>query len=153
MENLERLLASHKFFAGLEPRHLDIVVGCASNVHYNPGEYIFREGSDADKLYLVRAGQVALEVYSPAGGAAKILTLGEGDIVGWSWLVQPYRWHFDARAVDSVRATAMDATCLRAKCEADHELGYQILRRIVGVMETRMSAMIMQMLDVYGKPR
>jgi len=152
-ENLERLLSEHEFFAGLDPKYLDTLVGCASNVHYNTGEYIIREGTDADKFFVIRHGSVVIEIYSAAGGPVSIMTLGPGDVMGWSWLVEPYKWHFDARAAEGVRATVLDATCLRGKCESDHELGYQLLKRIVGVMENRLSATIIQMLDIYGKHR
>ncbi len=79
-----------------------------------------------------------------------ISTLGEGAVVGWSWLFPPHRWSFDARALEQVRAVAFDGGCLRGKCDADHELGYELMRRFAAVMLERLQATRLQLLDVYG---
>ena len=79
--------------------------------------------------------------------------LGEGDIVGLTWLLPPYRWGYDARATELVRAIALDAKCLRDKCEVDHDLGYALLKRFLPVLVQRLQAMRLQLLDVYGSPR
>ena len=63
------------------------------------GQLLFREGDPADTFYLVRHGSVALETFVPARGPVMIETLEAGEVVGWSWLFPPYRWHFDARAL------------------------------------------------------
>jgi hypothetical protein len=44
----------------------------------------------------------------------------------------------------------MDAACLRGKVEGDHELGYQLLRRFLPVIEERLEAMRLKLLDIYG---
>jgi hypothetical protein len=77
--------------------------------------------------------------------------LGEGEILGVSWLVPPYRWDFDARAVGLVRAVAFDAACLRGKCEADHDLGYELMKRFVPELVRRMQAARLQSLNLYGQ--
>ena len=73
-----------------------------------------------------------------------------GEILGWSWLVPPYRWHFDARAVELTRAIALDGKCLREKCEEDHDLGYEVMRRFVVIIAQRLEETRLQLLDVYG---
>jgi hypothetical protein len=93
---------------------------------------------------------VQLEIFAPGRGAVTIQTVDEGDVVGWSWLFPPFRWHFDARALDSVRAVAFDGACLRDKCDDDHSLGYELLRRFSPVMLARLQATRLQLLDVYG---
>ena len=80
------------------------------------------------------------------------LTLGDGEIVGLSWLAPPYRWTFDARAMARTHAIGIDARCLRAKCESDHHLGYQLMKRFLSVLVARLHATRLQTLDVYRKP-
>ena len=150
METLEPILARHPFFAGLEPRHLALLVGCASNVRFAAGEFLFRAGEAADRFFLVREGHVAIEIVPPGAPPHTVQTVGTGDVLGWSWLVPPYQWRFDARAVEDTRALALDGRCLRGKCEADHDLGYELLRRVAQVMEERLQATRLQLLDVYG---
>jgi len=153
METLERILSEHPFFKGLEESYLQLLVGCASNVRFDAGEVIFREGEEANKFYLIRQGKVAVEMFAPSRGPIILQTLGEGEVLGWSWLVAPYRWRFDGRAVELTRAIALDGECLRGKCEEDHDLGYELMKRVSLVMEKLVQATRMQLADVYGGSR
>ena len=150
MQTLEPVLAEHPFFQGLAPEYLRVLVGCASNVRFEAGQQIFREGEEANEFYLIRHGKVALEVYVPGRGSITIQTLGVGEILGWSWLVAPFQWRFDARAVELTRAIALDGKCLRTKCEDDPRLGFALLKRFAHVMTERLQATRLQLLDVYG---
>jgi CRP-like cAMP-binding protein len=153
METLERILAEHPFFKGLEEPYLQLLVGCASNVRFNAGEVVFREGEQANQFYLIRQGKVAVEMFAPSRGPIILQTLGEGEVLGWSWLVAPYKWRFDGRAVELTRAIALDGECLRGKCEEDHNLGYELMKRVSHVMEKLVEATRLQLLDVYGGSR
>lgn len=153
METLERILAEHPFFEGLDKRWLQLLAECASNVRFNAGEVIFREGEEANQFYLIRHGKVAVETFAPNRGRIIIQTLGEGEVLGWSWLIDPYRWRFEARAVELTRAIALDGGCIRGKCEEDHNFGYELMRRIAHVIEQRLQATRLQLLDVYDDVR
>ena len=151
MEGLEQILAKHPFFAEFSDRHRQIVSGCARNHRFDPGQYLFHEGGEANEFFLIRHGRVALEIVAPGRAPIVFETLGAGEIVGASWLVPPYRWMFDARAVELTRAIGIDAACLRGKCEADHDLGYEMMKRFLPVLVKRLHATRLQILDVYGK--
>jgi CRP/FNR family transcriptional regulator, cyclic AMP receptor protein len=150
METLERLLAESPFFAGLDPEHARVLVGCAAHVRFEPGEFLCREGEPADNFYLIRHGRVTLELFVPQRGPVRLQTLDPGEVVGWSWLVEPYTWHFDARALEAVVAVSLDGTCLRNKCDADPRLGYELLKRFAHVMEQRLYNARLGLLDLYG---
>jgi hypothetical protein len=94
-----------------------------------------------------------VETFAPGRGPIIIQTLGEGEVLGWSWLIAPYRWRFDGRAVELTRAIALDGECLRGKCEEDHNFGYKLMKRFAHVMEQRLQATRLQLLDVYGSVR
>jgi CRP/FNR family transcriptional regulator, cyclic AMP receptor protein len=150
MEGLDRILKEHPFFAGLKEEFATLVCGCAKNVRFEAGQYLFHEGDPADQFYLLRHGRVALQVTEPGRGAVTFQTIGPGEIVGVSWLIPPYRWTCDAKALELIRAIAMDGSCLRQKCEADHDLGYEMMKRFMPVLIERLQATRMQILDVYG---
>lgn len=150
MDTLEKTLGEHPFFNGLEPQYLQLAVGCASNVRFDAGEFIFREAEEANQFYLIRHGKVALEVFAPNRGSLVIQTLDEGEILGWSWLIPPYQWRFDAKALELTRAIALDGKCLRAKCEGDHDLGFELLKRFAAILGQRLDATRFQLLDLYG---
>jgi CRP-like cAMP-binding protein len=151
IQTFERVLAEHPFFRDLAEPHLDTVVGCVANVVFEPGEFVFREGEAADRFYVVREGRVAVEVFVPNKGPVTIETIEGGEVLGWSWLFEPYRARFDARALTAVRALSLDGACLRAKCEKDPALGYALLTRFTHVVVSRLEATRMQLLDLYGR--
>jgi CRP/FNR family transcriptional regulator, cyclic AMP receptor protein len=152
VEGLDHIVREHPFFAGLDEEFGKLISGCAKNVRFDAGQFLFREGQPADQFYLLRYGSVALQVATPERGTVTFQTLREGEIVGVSWLIPPYRWSYDAKAVTLVRGIAMDAACLRQKCDADHDLGYEMMMRFVPVLIERLQATRLQVLDVYGVP-
>jgi CRP/FNR family cyclic AMP-dependent transcriptional regulator len=132
-------LANHPFLTGLSEHHLGTLAGCAMASHFKAGEQIFREGDPANRFYLIKSGQVALETRSERG-IAPVQTIGAGDVLGWSWLFPPYYWHFDARAIEPTEAVFLYGTRLREFCEEDHDLGYELMKRTANVVITRLMA-------------
>jgi CRP/FNR family cyclic AMP-dependent transcriptional regulator len=150
MEDLKHILVEHPFFKGLNEEYFALIVGCASNMRIDAGKMIHREGEEANHFYLIRSGKVTLQMMTPNKGPIIIETLDEGDILGWSWLVPPYTWHFDAKALELTRMIALDGKCLRNKCENDHHLGYELLKRFADIMMKRLESTRLQLLDIYG---
>lgn len=152
MQTLEPILAEQKFFSGLTSPDLELLARCASNVRFDADQMLLKEGEEANDFYLIRDGKVALELFLPDRGPVVLQTLGAGDVLGWSWLIPPYRWRFDARATERTRCLALDGKCLRTKCEENPRLGYELLQRVARVFADRLIATRLQLLDVYGKP-
>jgi len=150
VRTIDELIATAPVFAGLDPEQLRVIAGCGRNEHVVAGAFLLREGDAADRFFLIRRGSVALEVHAPGRGQLTIETLHAGDAVGWSWLFAPYRWQLDARALEPCELIGFDGVCLRGKCEADHELGYELMRRFAANLVDRLQATRMQLLDVYG---
>jgi CRP/FNR family cyclic AMP-dependent transcriptional regulator len=150
VKDLRDLLGEHAFFQGFDRPALELMAGCAANEHFEAGALVAREGDAADKFYIIRHGQVSIEIPVPARGRLIVQTLHEGDVFDWSWIVPPYRWAFDARADTLVRMVSLDARCLRQKMDSNHELGYHLFERFVHVMASRIKAARLQLLDLYG---
>lgn len=148
MESLEPILRQHSFFKDVPAKYIDFIVGCTSHVVFKAGEVVLSEGQPADKFYLIRSGKVAIYIGKPS--EIIIQTIREGDILGWSWLIPPHLYRFSAKAVENTRALALDGKCLREKCESNPDLGYQFLKRLVGVLTERLEATRLQLLDIYG---
>ena len=153
MRTLKTVLAETPFLEGLDDERLALLVGCAGNVHFGAGETIFRQGDRADAFFVLRHGSVALETFVPTRGPVVIETIEGGEVLGWSWLFAPYRWHFDARALTGVRATGFDGACLREKCDQDPALGYELMGRFAQVLIERLQWTRLRLLDVYGDDR
>ena len=150
LQTLEPIIRQQPFFRGMEDRHIELITGCAKNVRFGEEQLIFREGDSADHFYLVREGLVSVQCLIPHRGLTTVQTVGEGDVLGWSWLFPPHRWHFDARTQNPTHALEFDGKCLRTKCEEDHDLGYELFRRFIRIVGERLEATRMQLLDMYG---
>jgi CRP/FNR family transcriptional regulator, cyclic AMP receptor protein len=150
MQTIETLIGKTELFAGMTPEELELIAGCGSNVRFAADELLFRDGDEANLFFVIRQGRIALETFVPARGSVTIETLEAGEVVGWSWLFPPYRWHFDARALSLVRATVFDGACLRGKCERDPRLGYDLMSRFAQVAIERLQATRLRLLDLYG---
>ncbi|MFP3867845.1 MAG: cyclic nucleotide-binding domain-containing protein [Desulfobacteraceae bacterium] len=150
METLEPILAEHPFLAGLESKHLQRLAECTSQVTFNPGQMIYTEGQVATHFYLIRYGRVALEIHTARRGAITVATIGEGEFLGWSWIVSPPTWHVDARAMELTRALALDFSCVLRHCEADHDLGYEFMKRFALVLAQSIRFLKFQLVDIYG---
>lgn len=153
VRDIRSLLGENPFFEGISAAHLATIAACGRLVRFKPGEFLLREGEQADTFYLIRRGEVAIESAVPAAAPVSLARVGAGGITGYSWLFPPHRNSFDSLALTDVSAVALDGACLRGKTEADHELGYQLMKRFAQVMLDRLQATRRQMLDVYATGR
>jgi CRP/FNR family cyclic AMP-dependent transcriptional regulator len=128
------------FFNGLSNTHLDQLESLASTMRYSSQQRLFKSDTDADKFYIIRDGKVGVEIPAVAGEPLRVQTLGNGGVLGWSWLIPPYRWLFDARALSAADIIAIDGVRLRAQCEVDPSLGYQLMKRFAVLMAERLNA-------------
>jgi len=149
-KTLEPILSELQVFEGMQAEHLALMAGCAANARFDAGEFIGRQGEPADKFWIIRQGRVAIEIHAPGRGTVTIATVGENEVLGWSWLLPPHQLHFDARALTATRALALDGRCLRNKFSTDHKLGYEVMRRFAPLIVQRLEATSIQLLDLYG---
>ena len=150
IHDLAQIIREHPFSQGMSDEHIQLLTGCAKNIRFSEGAYLFREGGHADTFYWIRTGKVAMEFHAPPRGTLQFDCRKTGDALGWSWIVEPYRWFCDARALEDTRALAFDATCLRDKMEHDLQLACALYRRFVPLMYRGMHRTQLQLLDVYG---
>ena len=143
-------MADAGLFDELDAHEQEAVLRTAHEVSYDDGDRLFVEGGRADHCWLIQHGRVALDTAVPGRGHVVIQTLGPGDLLGWSWLVPPYRWHFGARAIGTVEATAFDADQLRGLADQDPRLGYALTRQLLVVVLDRLQSTRARLLDLYG---
>lgn len=148
MENFDKIIASHRFLEGLDAALLQKITQCAVPVNFGAGKYIFRQGEKAENFYLLTKGRVTVGLDSPEKGTFLVETLNMGDVLGWSWLVPPYQWRFNAVAASMTNAIAVHGEKFRMLCEEDHELGYQITKRFLSVIANRLEMANLQILDL-----
>jgi len=144
-------LGKHPFMEGLAPELLEQMAQFTKGiVSWDADHLIFRSGGAAEDCYLIRSGEVALEVHSPGSGSRIIQTVSRGEVLGWSWLFSPYRWAFDARVLTPVEAIVLDGEMMRENISDNHPLGYEIMTRFARIIVGRLQATRLQLLDLYA---
>jgi CRP-like cAMP-binding protein len=140
MEPVKKTLAQHPFLAGLDRRYLTQLNELASSRSFQDQQKIFEEGFPANACFLICKGKVGIETALMGCGDIVIQTLGPGEVLGWSWLLPPYQYHYSARALEPTQAIALDGKALRELCEQDHDLGYELMKRFAMVIVERLAA-------------
>lgn len=150
MNTLAIAIEGQPLIESLTCEQRDLLMECAHEVRAEAGTFLLREGAAANHFYIITQGKVALEVHEAGTGTIIIETLGPGEVLGWSWLFAPYRWHFDVRVLEEFSAVAFDGRCIRGKCEADPVLGYRLMEQFARVMMGRLQATRFRLMDLYG---
>jgi CRP-like cAMP-binding protein len=153
MNRATELFAGFPLLDGLADGHLEHIEAAARPATFAAGERIVEMDHPATACWLLERGRVAVDTPGAAGAPVVIQTLGPGDLLGWSWLVPPHRWHFGAVAVEPVMAIELDAATLRALADAHPDFGYALAVRVLRVMVDRLHATRARLLDLYGSPR
>lgn len=148
--NLETVLAAHPFCEGLSASQISTLASCATSRQYFAGDVVFRQGEEAKNLLLIRRGTIAIEISAAPRGALTLQTVGDGEVLGWTFAVPPYVHRYDARAVNLTRVVSLECEGLRDKFGEDKDLGYVVLLRLLTVMAKRLEGARIQMLDLYG---
>lgn len=151
-QSIEDYLNGHAFFKGLGDSSIKFLADCASEQQLKQGEVLFKQGSKADKFYLLRSGEIAIQVPALMGPMLEIQSLGEDKVLGWSWLIAPYRWHFLARAVEDSEILEFDGSAILERCENDPRFGYELLKRFAALMSERLDAARQKMMDEWNPP-
>ncbi len=113
---------------------------------------MFQHGNRADKFYLLRNGKISIQVPALMGPTLEIQTLSEDQILGWSWLIPPYRWSFQARALEDSDLLEFDGSAILARCEEDPNFGYELFKRFAALMSERLDAARQKMMDEWNPP-
>lgn len=142
-------LKQHPFLEGFGAEHVDRLLALARAVHFDADQVIFREGDDCSDFFLIVEGLVALEVVLPRR-TLRVQTLMAGDEFGWSAVLMGRGKHFQARALRSVDAIALDGPALVAACEKDPSFGYALMYRLLGVVSERLQATRLELSDNYS---
>ena len=145
------ILAAQPFLRGMPPAQLDALAGLARHVRVPAGQRLFDEDATADQFWIIDAGRVQLDASVPGRGRVTIETLGRNDVVGLSWMQPPYQWRFGATATQPMQAYAFDARAVRAACDADPVLGYELSRRFFAAVVHRLQATRARLLEAHAR--
>ncbi|MFJ3175345.1 cyclic nucleotide-binding domain-containing protein [Streptomyces roseus] len=122
----------------------------AREVNFPEGARLFSEGGHADRFWIVRSGAVSMDLHVPGRQPAVIESLGPGELIGWSWMFQPYRWHMGAEATTPLRTHEFDARTVRTMMESDPAFAAAIEHWVSEVLAHRLHRTRVRLLDLYA---
>ncbi len=143
-------LATHNFFHGLSDESLKFLCECSSMFAIKQNQVLFRQGEIADKFYVVLQGRIAVIIPAIMGPTLEIQTLGKDQVLGWSWLISPYQWTFQAQAEEDSELLMFDGPAILSHCEQDPKFGYELLKRFAALMSTRLDAARKKMMNEWS---
>jgi CRP/FNR family cyclic AMP-dependent transcriptional regulator len=132
------VLEAEPFFRGMREEQLAALAATASDVVFPAGHRIFDDGGHAGGFWLVRCGHVIVDARVPGDTPAVVDSIGIGELLGWSWLLPPYRWEFGAVSATEVEAIQFEAAAVRSACAADPALGFELTQRVIRVLARRL---------------
>lgn len=148
--DLTAALRDIRCLQGAEAKDLEKLGSVSHSVEFSAGDILFREGDAASRSFMIRTGDVFLEICAPGVGCRRISTVGSGELLGWSPVLEGARLTATARAAGTVQAIEVPASELLALCQASPRFGYMFMRGVAQTLAQRLSAARVQLLDVYG---
>ncbi len=149
-QSITEYLSTHAFFSALSEDFVTLLCESVNTLEIKKGQVLFRQGDRADKFYIVRNGRISIQIPALMGPTLEIQDLSADQVLGWSWLISPYQWHFDARAVEDSELLEFDGTRILAKCEQEPKFGYALLKRFAALMSERLDASRQKMMDEWN---
>ncbi len=146
----QSILGAQPFLRGLSEEHLAKLATLCRHVAVPGHQRLFEEGATADRFWLIDAGQVTLDATVPGRGRLIIGALGRGDVLGLSWLVPPYEWRYGAMTTQPMQGFEFDARAVRAACEDDPVMGYEMWKRFTGAVVRRLQTTRARLLESYA---
>jgi CRP/FNR family transcriptional regulator, cyclic AMP receptor protein len=143
-------LSAHEFFSELSDDALKFLSECSSTREIKKGQILFQLGENADKFYVVRHGRITIQMPAILGPNLEIQTLGKDQVLGWSWLISPYKWNFQAKAEEDSVLLQFDGVAILRQCEQDPKFGYALLKKFAGLMSIRLDAARRKMMDEWN---
>jgi CRP/FNR family cyclic AMP-dependent transcriptional regulator len=143
-------LKKHAFTLDLKAEQLDLLSRHAVLKSFKTDEQLFVQGTPAKEFFLLTEGRVVVNIFTAEREPIVIQSTAAGEVLGWSWMMPPYEWLFDASAVEETQAVVIDAEWLRNECERDHHLGFEVMKGMSQVIARRLYATRKQLLEYYG---
>ena len=148
-DNVRTVLGGSCFGDELSEESLEQLASVSRLVDFPTDHFVFREGEPASSICIIDEGMVSIEIGSPAG-RVRLLTLGQGELLGWSPILRHERLTASARTMSPTRAVEIEAAQLLSLFDSDKRLGYDFLRATIAAMAKRLNATLLQLVDIYG---
>jgi CRP-like cAMP-binding protein len=149
-QSIAEYLSAHDFFSEFSADLLEFLCECSSSHEIKKGQLLFRQGEDADKFYVVRTGLISLQMPAIMGPTLEIQTLDADQVLGWSWLISPYKWNFQSKAEEDSKLLQFDGAIILARCEQDPKFGFELIKKFAALMSVGLNAARQKMMEEWN---
>ena len=149
-QSITDYLAAHEFFSEISDDILKFLCECSSTYEIKKEQILFRQGEPADKFYIIRNGTISIQMPAIMGPALDIQTLGKDQVLGWSWLISPYKWNFQTKADEYSELLQFEAAAILARCDQEPKFGYELFKKFAGLMSAGLNAARQKMMDEWN---
>ena len=139
------VLRRYPYFAKVADESLKSVAQIADEETVSAGTQMFSEGDPADSLNIIIQGEVEIQYILGSGERRTVDTLVDGDILGWSALIEPYKYTAVCTTKRDTRLVAIQAQKLRDLCGQDPMLGYRLTNQIAKLLANRLEGARVQL--------
>ena len=149
-KDINQVLSDAPLFRGMRGEYVERLAAHASKRNIEDGTCLFRSGDPAKHFYLLVEGNISIEIPAVSGPTLQVQRLTPLRVLGWSWLLPPFKWSFNARAeVDSV-VLEFDGESILSECESDPAFGFEVIKRFSGLMAERLDAAHRKMMEQWS---
>jgi len=148
--SLKQVLSEAPVFGGMSDDFIERLAGHGAERSVENGEVLFRIGEPAKNFYLLIDGEVSIEIPALTGPTLQVQRLKPVRVLGWSWLLPPFKWSFNARAETDSKVVEFDGEAVLKDCEANPEFGYEVIKRFSALMAERLDAAHRKMMEQWS---
>jgi CRP-like cAMP-binding protein len=149
-ESTKKYLLAHEFFSEFSDNILNFLCESSSTHEIKKGQVLFQQGDNADKFYVVLDGHISIQIPAIMGPILEIQTLDKDQALGWSWLISPYKWHFQTVAEEGAELLMFDGSAILSRCDQEPKIGYELSKKFAGLMSVRLNAARHKLMDEWN---
>lgn len=149
-KSVKQVLAAAPVFSGLSEEYVDRLAAHAAEIQVENGTCLFRGGDPARHFYMLIDGEISIEIPAVTGPTLRVQRISPVRVLGWSWLLPPFKWSFNARAEADSRLLEFDGEAVLADCESDPAFGYEVIKRFSALMAERLDAAHRKMMEQWS---
>lgn len=147
---IEKVLVDAPAFSGLGDEYARRLAEHGKEIEIANGEVLFRSGEPAKSFFLLVDGEISIEIPAVSGPTLRVQRLTPVRVLGWSWLLPPFKWSFNAKGERDSKLIAFDGEAVLEACEADPAFGYEVIKRFSGLMAERLDAAHRRMMEQWS---
>jgi len=148
--SIKQVLTAAPVFGGMSDDYIERLAGHASKRSVGSGELLFRIGEPAKSFFLLVDGEVSIEIPAVTGPTLQVQRLKDIRVLGWSWLLPPFKWSFNARTETDSKVLEFDGEAVLKDCESDPAFGYEVIKRFSALMAERLDAAHKKMMEQWS---